>query len=104
MGGGGGTVITKSYSSCVKYDQNGQPQKETYSTSSIQATDERGKRIGEKQSAYQNSKTREQKAAQERYLDNKAHKIVKSRTMEGGDEYEHQYYKGMNEGKNFIFI
>ncbi len=69
--GGQGTVITKSYSSSVKYDGNGQPQKETYSSQSISQTDGRGKTIGEKKSAYQNSRTNEQKAAHERVLDNK---------------------------------
>jgi len=34
-------------------------------------TDKNGKRIGEKQSAYQNTKTKEEKAAHERHLDNK---------------------------------
>ena len=66
-----GTVFTKSYSSSVKYDHNGVPQKEVYSSQSMSAIDDKGKKISEKQSAYQNSKTREEKAAHEKILDNK---------------------------------
>jgi len=70
-GMGSGTVIMKSYSSSVKYDRDGQPHKEEYSSQSMSTVDESGNRLGEKKSAYQNTKTREQKAAHEKVYDTK---------------------------------
>jgi len=96
-GSNNGTFISKSYVSKVKYDQNGQPHKETYHTQSISQTDKNGKRIKEKQQAYQNSKTGIQKAAHERMLDDRGHKVVKARNRNTGEDYEHTLYKGMKE-------
>ena len=93
-----GTVITKSYVSKVNYDQNGQPHKETYQTQSIKQTDREGKKIQEKQQAYQNTKSGVQKAAHERLLNEKGVKVVKARNLQTGDQYEHNHYKGINEG------
>lgn len=90
-------MITKSYVSKVKYDQNGQPHKETYQTQSIKQTDREGRSIQEKQQAYQNTKSGLQKAAHERLLDEKGLKVVKARNMQSGEEYEHNLYRGMNE-------
>jgi hypothetical protein len=69
--GNQGTVISKSYSSSVKFDENGRPQKETYSSQAVSHVDKNGKRIGEKQTAYQNTKTQEEKAAHERVINDK---------------------------------
>jgi hypothetical protein len=93
-----GTVITKSYVSSVKYDQNGQPHKETFQSQSIKQTDKEGKKIQERQQAYQNTKSGVQKAAHERLLNDKGVKVVKGRNVNTGDEYEHNLYKGLNEG------
>ena len=66
---GRGTVISsKSYSSTIQTG-DGQPQKEEYSSQSMSTVDETGKRLGEKKSAYQNTRTREQKAAHEKVYD-----------------------------------
>jgi hypothetical protein len=94
-----GTFISKSYVSKVNYDQNGQPHKETYQTQSIRQTDKDGKKIQEKQQAYQNSKTGMQKAAHERLLNEKGHKIIKARNRNTGEDYEHAYFKGMNDNE-----
>lgn len=92
-----GTFISKSYVTKVKYNENGQPESETYQTQSIRQTDKDGKRIQEKQRAYQNTRTGEQKAAHERLLNDKGHKIVKERNRITGEEYEHNHFKGINE-------
>ena len=94
-----GTVIQKSYVSKVKMGQNGVPEREVYQTQSIKQTDKDGKSIKEKQQAYQNTKTGIEKAAHERMLDNRGHKVVKARNKYNGEEYEHNYYKEMNESK-----
>jgi len=96
------TVITKSYVSTVKYDKNGRPQKETYQTQSIKQTDNEGKKIQERQQAYQNTKSGIQKAAHERLLNDKGVKVVKGRNVQTGDEYEHNMYKGLNEGMFYL--
>jgi len=68
---GRGTVISsKSYSSSVQTG-NSQPEKEEYSSQSMRTFDEQGKVIGEKKSAYQNTKTKEQKAAHAKVYDTK---------------------------------
>jgi hypothetical protein len=82
----------------VKYDGQGQPHKETYQTQSIKQIDREGKSIQEKQQAYQNSRTGVQKAAHERLLNEKGHKIVKARNTNTQEEYEHNLFKGMSEG------
>ncbi len=92
-----GTFISKSYVSKVKYDDNGQPHTETYQTQSIRQTDKDGKKIQEKQQAYQNSLTGIQKAAHERKLNEKSHKVVKARNRNTGDDYQHNVFKGMND-------
>lgn len=93
-----GTFISKSYVSSVKYDKNGKPHKEEFSSQSIKQTDKQGKKIQESQNAYQNSSTKVQKAAFERLLNDKGHKFVKERNLNSGEEIEHNIYKGMNEG------
>ena len=98
-----GTVISKSYVSKVNYDQNGKPNRETYQTQSIKQTDREGKRIQEKQQAYQNTRTGIQKSAHERVLNEKGHKIVKERNRLTGDEMEHNLFKGIQEGKIIYF-
>ncbi len=95
-----GTVITKSYVSKVNYDDSGRPQRETYQTQSIKQTDQDGKKIKEKQQAYQNSKSGVQKAAHERVLNDKGVKIIKARNSNTGEEYEHNVFKGLKEGKD----
>ena len=94
-----GTVITKSYVSSVKFDKNGQPHKETFQSQSIKQTDKEGKKIQERQQAYQNTKSGVQKAAHERLLNDKGVKVVKAKNVNTGDEYEHNLYKGLNEGR-----
>jgi len=83
----------------VKYDGEGQPHKETYKTQSIRQTDREGKSIQEKQQAYQNTKSGVLKAAHERLLNDKGLKVVKSKNRNSGEEYEHNIYKGISEGK-----
>ncbi len=85
----------------VKYDQSGQPHKETYQTQSIKQTDRDGKSIQEKQQAYQNTKSGVQKAAHERLLNEKGLKVVKARNRNTGEEYEHNLYKGINDSNHF---
>lgn len=94
-----GTFISKSYVSKVKYGGNGQPERESYQTQSIRQIDREGKKIQEKQQAYQNTRTGMQKAAHERTLDDKGHKVVKARNRNTGEEYEHNLFKGINENE-----
>jgi hypothetical protein len=91
-----GTFICKSYVSKVNYAENGQQQRETYQTQSIKQIDKDGTNIQEKQQAYQNTKTGIKKAAHERMLNEKAHKIVKKINKTTGEDYEHNFYQGMN--------
>jgi hypothetical protein len=99
----GSTVIQKSYVSKVNYNENGQPQKETFQSQSIKQIDREGKKIQEKQQAYNNSGTGIQKAAHERRLNDKGHKIVKERNKNTGEEMEHTLFKGISESKIFDF-
>ncbi len=92
-----GTCISKSYVSTVKYDGDGKPQKEVYQSQSIRQTDKEGKRIQESQRAYQNSMTGVQKAAHERLMNDRGHKLVKEKNLRSGDEIEHNIFKGINE-------
>ena len=93
----GSTVIQKSYVSKVNYNQNGQPQKETFKSQSIKQIDSEGKKIQEKQQAYENTGTGIQKAAHERRLNEKGHKIIKERNRNSGEEMEHTLFKGISE-------
>lgn len=101
-----GTFVSKSYVSTVKMDKDGKPHKEVYQSQSISQTDQNGKKLTERQQAYKNSQTGLEKASHERKLDNKGrnriikgHKIVKARNKGTGDQYEHNYYNGIQEGK-----
>jgi len=98
----GSTVIQKSYVSRYNYNENGQPHKETYQSQSIKQIDREGHKIQEKQQAYKNTGTGIQKAAHERRLNDKGHKIVKERNRNTGEETEHTLYKGITESKNKI--
>ena len=91
-----GTVLSKSYMSSTKYNDKGEPEHETYQTQSINHLDKNGHHIQEKQEAYKNSNGIE-KAAHQRMLDDKGHKIVKERNKNTGEESEHNIYKGMKE-------
>ena len=95
----GSKIIQKSYVSKVNYNQDGQPQKETSQSQSIKQIDREGKKIQEKQQAYLNTGTGVQKAAHERRLNDKGHKVIKERNRNSGEEMEHTLFKGMNESK-----
>jgi hypothetical protein len=94
---GAGSYIQQSYVSSVKYNKDGQPEKETYKTQMIRQTDKDGKRIQETQQAYQNSQTGIEKASHERLLNDRGHKVVKQRNRNQGEELEHNYFKGIGE-------
>ena len=94
---GKGTVISKSYVSQTRYNKDGQPEKETYQTQSINQLGEDGHRIQEKQEAYKNFLSGIEKAAHQRIFDNKRHKYIKERNRKTGEHKEHNLYKGMNE-------
>jgi hypothetical protein len=96
-GGNKGTVISKSYVSTVKYDQNGQPQMQEYSSQSIDQFTKDGK-LSEKKQAFQDSVKGVKKASHQRILNDQGHKIVKTRDYTKNEEFEDHYYKGMNEG------
>jgi hypothetical protein len=96
---GQGSFIQQSYVSSVKYNQNGQPEKETYTAQTVRQTDKDGKRIQESQQAYKNTGTGIEKASHERLLNDRGHKIVKQRNRQQGEELEHNFFKGMGEGK-----
>jgi hypothetical protein len=86
----------------VKYNKDGQPEKETYKAQTIRQTDMDGKRIQESQQAYQNTKTGVEKASHERLLNDKGHKVVKERNTKLGEEMEHNFFKGINESNYVI--
>ncbi len=93
-----GSYYQKSYVSTVKYDKDGRPHKESYQSQTIKQTDKDGQKIQESQQAYQNTKTGIQKASHERLLNDKGHKVVRQRNRNLAEQYEHNYFKGMNEG------
>ena len=92
-----GSYYQKSYVSTVKYDRDGRSHRESYQSQTIKQTDRDGRRIQESQQAYQNTKTGIEKASHERLLNDKGHKIVKQRNKNIREQYEHNYFKGMNE-------
>jgi hypothetical protein len=94
-----GTCFTKSYVSTVKYDTNGNPVVESYKSQSISQKETDGQIIKEKQEAYENTGVGLQKAAYEKLLNDKGHKVIKARNLNSGEEYEHNIFKGIRESK-----
>jgi len=93
----GSQFVSKSYSSTVSYNGSGEPVREVFQSESYNTVDEKGKKIGEKKIAYENTGIGIQKAAHEKHLDDKAYKIVKEKQLNSGDEIESNYYKGIHE-------
>lgn len=92
-----GTTISKSYVSSVQYNENGEPERETYQSQSVNQRNEDGHTIKENQEAYHNSVSGVEKASRMRLLDGKGHKCVKERNKNTGDQNEHNMFKGIEE-------
>jgi hypothetical protein len=69
-----------------------------YQSQSVQQTGKDGRKISEKKQAYRDTKSGIEKASLQRMLDDKGHKFVRSQIRGSGEEYEHNIFKGMNEG------
>ena len=98
MGGGPGTMISKTYVSKMDYS-DGQPHEESYQSQSIKQFGEGGHNISERQEAYKNSRTGMQKAAHQRLLDDKGTKLIKQRNINTGEQSQHNILKGLQENE-----
>ena len=92
-----GSVITKSYVSSINYDKNGNPQKQEFSSQSIDQYNKDGTKLSEKKHAFKDSTQGIKKASHQRMLNDQGHKIVKTRDYKNNHESEDHYYKGMEE-------
>ena len=96
QGIGPGKMITKTFCSKIDYS-SGQPHEEKYQSQSISQVNKDGHRISERQEAYKNSRTGEQKAAHQRLLDDRGVKQIRKRNTLNGEQEEHNIFKGMQE-------
>ena len=98
MGGGPGTMISKTYMSKMDYS-GGQPREESYQSQSIKQIGEDGHNISERQEAYKNSMTGMQKAAHQRLFDDRGMKLIKERNVNTGEQSQHNILKGLQENE-----
>ena len=98
MGGGPGTVMSKTYMSKMDYS-GGQPREESYQSQSIKQIGEDGHNISERQEAYKNSMTGMQKAAHQRLFDDRGMKLIKERNVNTGEQSQHNILKGLQENE-----
>jgi len=92
-----GCFYSKSYVSHTNYNENGEPEKITYQTHSINQYDEKGHNIREKHEAYKNTKNGIEKLSNVKMLDGKGLKIIKEKNTKTGEKKEHNVYKGIEE-------
>ena len=95
--GSGGACITKSYVSSVKYDNDGRPQKQEYSSQSINQVTKDGTKISESRHAFADSEQGVKKASHQRMINDQGHKIVKVKDYKRNEDKEEHYYKGFEE-------
>ena len=92
-----GCFYSKSYVSHTNYNENGEPEKITYQTHSINQYDEKGHNIREKHEAYKNTKEGIEKLSNVKMLDGKGLKIIKEKNTKTGEKKEHNVFKGIEE-------
>ncbi len=95
--GTGGSCITKSYVSSIKYDNDGRPQKQEYSSQSINQIAKDGTKISESRHAFADSEQGVKKASHQRMINDQGHKIVKVKDYKRNEDKEEHYYKGFEE-------
>ena len=102
--GNNGTLICKSYVTTFKLDKNGRPVKQEYSSSSVNQFTKDGK-LSEKRSTFQDPLNGIKKASHQRMINDKGHKIVKTKNYANNESNEDHFYNGMNEGKfEFLYL
>jgi len=82
----------------IVYDNQGRPHKETLHTHKL-CLGEGDKKVSEINQKYVNGLEGVEKTSQERIIDNKAHKIVKTKKIGDTREDVKHYYKGMDENE-----
>jgi hypothetical protein len=92
-----GCFYSKSYVSHTNYNEDGEPEKITYQTHSINQYDEKGHNIREKHEAYKNTKEGIEKLSNVKMLDGKGLKIIKEKNTKTGEKKEHNVFKGIEE-------
>lgn len=95
--GNAGSCITKSYVSSIKYDSNGKPQKQEFSSQSINQINKDGTKISESKHAFADSEQGVKKASHQRMINDQGHKIVKVKDYKKNEDKEEHYYKGFDE-------
>ena len=98
--GGQGTVISKSYVSTVKYDENGNPVKKEYTSQGIDQYTNDGTKISEKKQGFKDYEKGIKKASHQRTLNDVGQKIIKTKDYKNNHENEEHYLHGIREGKN----
>ena len=91
------SCFSRSFVSKSTYDGTGEPKKEVFQQETYSKVDEKGKKIKESKAAYENTYKGIQKAAHEKVIDEKGHRIVKEKNLNTGDDLEEVYYKGINQ-------
>ena len=96
--GNGGTMFSKQF--CTKIDMSdGTPKQESYQSQSIKQFGQDGHNISERQEAYKNSQTGQQKAAFSRMLDNRGTKTIRERNIMTGNQSQHNIFSGIQESE-----
>lgn len=98
-GGNQGTVITSSYVSTTKFDNNGNPVKKEFTSQGINQYNKDGTKISEKQQNYRDSEMGIKKVSHQRTLNDVGQKIVKTKDYKNNKEQEDHYLHGLQERK-----
>ena len=78
-----GNFISQTFVSAQKIGPDGRVHREDYFKNNINGLSESGKRIGQSEEMYKNTGTGVKKMAQQRVLDDRGYKVVKSKVGEG---------------------
>jgi len=91
-------LIVRSYGFSTKLDQNGDKQTEKYFSNNYAMRGDDGTTVSERQQAYANSLTKQQKIAEERMINNRGKKLIQERVV-GGPTNKTNHYLNMDEGR-----
>ncbi len=93
---GGESGFSQTFVSSTRMGADGRMHTENYFNNNIRGMTEDGQRVGQMEEMYGNTETGEKKIAQQRTLNDRGAKIVKTK-MGNGQEEHHSYYHGFDE-------
>lgn len=97
-------ILNKTYIESVNYDDSGKPIKKIYTSQAINSNDKDGNVFSEINSGYIDEEKGIKKALQQKLLNDKGFKTVKTRDYVNKEEREDRYLRGISENQVDAFF